>query len=249
MSVDTISVDFIYRISIFGDFKDIKPEPDTLISLMTDYKEYGFVPSVVTGVDMLTQIPVQYISLSSSGEKVKLIIGPSRVDYEVNVNDDNTDVVSGEDKRYSQYIDDAKKILRTLMIKYGKSANRLALFTGRYLVKGDSDKQRSFLQGFTNPIEMYNVQNAIPSEWSTHLMITKDIKINGATEKINIITDVSKVMFIDREAAGKAFDSFQITLDINTVVEQSALRFSPISLSDFLDEVLIIRKEILKDMR
>lgn len=236
-------VDFLYRMSAFGDFSSIVPNPETMMSLVERFKTHNLMPTLINELDIITGQQIQRIALVSEDNNIKLVIGTERVDYELTVNDED----ETNNEKLNDYLNNAQEAIKIILTDYQKNANRLAFHAGRFIIAKKPDELKKFISEYSNPITIYNNNTSPLEEWSTHLMIKKEFEICKTSESINVITDITKAI-LGRSDTGENSNGFQVLIDINTSAEKTILRFSPDSLGDFMQHAVEIRSEIIKDL-
>ena len=82
--------DRVYKVSIFGEFESIQPDPETMLSFMQHFGAKGFVPSLY--VEVLAgpngAIQKNRVALVTNTGDRKITIGSSRIDIEFIQNED-----------------------------------------------------------------------------------------------------------------------------------------------------------------
>ena len=148
--------------------------------------------------------------------------------------------------------DHNKKIsnaINQIFIKYNKSSSRLALNTSSLISNMTEDDQLSFIKRYSNPISIY--KDIVLDEWSTRLMTKKKIEINNTEELINIITCITKgqiTQIVGLTQNAVPTNGFAVDIDINTIAENSANRFSFESISNFSSRALTIWNDLWSDI-
>ena len=239
-------LDFMYKVSAFGDFTDIEPTPENMLFMVNSFKDYNMIPSIfqemnmsITPQQIPVSVPLQRLSIVSSDSTEKILISSNRLDYEI---------LSFDQKKLTKINEDNERILNSFKIifnYYKKSSNRLALNTGSYIVNIDDRITKKFLSNFSNPIEFY--KKDILDEWGTRLMIKDDISICGKSEKLNVITNINKAKIINQET-NMISDGFQIDIDINTIGENSILRFNADAFEEFINAANLLKNKIFADI-
>ena len=81
-------------------------------------------------------------------------------------------------------------------------------------------------------------------------MVRSDVDICGTKEKLNVITVITKGMFMKNNESGESLnsDGFSVDIDINTVPENTGLRFSSNSLKDFVLKAIDLRNNVLENI-
>lgn len=82
--------DRVYKLSVFGEFESIQPDPETMLSFMQRFGEEGFVPSLYVEVLASPNGAIQknrVALITNTGDR-KITIGSSRIDIEFIQNED-----------------------------------------------------------------------------------------------------------------------------------------------------------------
>jgi hypothetical protein len=248
----------LYKISVFGDFVDITPSPENMVLLLKEFENDKMVTSLFQELPQIPPIGVLTVEISSSfiqnppsqqrialvttdGQE-KIAIGSKRIDYEIITNESNG--LSSE--HFVEYNTRMCKALNLLLEKFNKRSWRLALNT-QSIVNITETEQVECFRKFSNPISLY--KDIIPAEWSTRLLTRQTVEIEGESDALNIITILSKSQF--SKIVGEEImimDGFGIELDINTVPENVANRFTGSCIQSFTTSALTIWNEIWGDL-
>lgn len=240
-------IDRSYKISAFGDFNDIHPTTENIIYLIEHLKDYNMVPSVIqeTQINNINEPPIQLqrLSLISSDGKERVVILANRLDYEV-ISTDDAPLILEQRSALNEKI---CKIIHVILTKFNKNSSRLALNVASFIVNQTSAEIKNFTKKYSNPITIYN---EFPlSEWSTHLMARKEINICSKQNTLNINTFISSVNNAKQGIIG-AIESkgFSVNVDINTIAENSNLRFSATDLASFIETATTFWDNIIKEV-
>lgn len=245
----------LYKISVFGDFSDIQPTTDNMLFLLNAYKDFEMVPSMYQELNfpinsvMLQIGPVpqqsapllQRIALMTSNTQERFILGSNRIDYEISIIDENVNNI----EHFAVYNKKIYEAFNRLFEHYKKSSSRFALNTNSWIIDLSANELREFFSRYTNPISIY--QDVIMDEWSTRLMTKQKKTIDEMDEVLNIITGITKGLYYKTDDVSHGMppvDGFVIDIDINTIAENTANRFSSANLSTFLSEALYVWNEV-----
>lgn len=237
--------DRVYKVSVFGEFESIQPDPETMLSFMQRFGEEGFVPSLYVEVLASPNGAIQknrVALITNTGDR-KITIGSSRIDIEFIQNED-MQFTKEERDAFNSF---ASETIEFVFSQYSKASNRLAINTESLLIDLTDDQIESFGRRFTTPITIYG-ENPI-KEWSIRLVTRKQEKINDKTEQFNVITAIKKaVLQKAKDNQPILSEGFSISGDLNTVAENQSYRFDSHDLSSFLMVVNAWLDCILKDL-
>ena len=256
-----MAIHLVYKISAFGDFRDIVPAHETMTSLLEIFKEYEMIPTLfnefmlpvsampIAKKDALKQ-PAQQsqlrIALTTNDGLEQIFIESSRIDYEIRSNES----VEMDDASASQNNERIAEIFGLLFDKYKKRASRLAFFTQSIIVDFTNEEIALFLKKFSNPVSIYSESPLY--EWSTRLVTRQDVQVEGMSETINVITDIIKAQVVRTDQAMLVtadVDGIQIGIDINTIPEVSTSRFSAKGINEFSFNALNLWNKIWSEMK
>ncbi len=237
--------DRMYRISAFGEFDSIQPDPDTMLMFIQHFGGKGFVPSLYIEVvaSPNSTMQKQRVALVTNNEDKKISIGSNRIDIELKHSEDTA--LSKEER--DEFNIFAVEAVEFIFSTFGKTSNRLALNTESLLVDLTDEQVNSFTRRFTTPISFYS--DCPLKEWSIRLVAKKQEKVDEKTEQINVITAIKKtVLQKTKDNKPVLYDGFSVSGDLNTIAENQNYRFNSHDLSCFLDIVDSRLDSILKDL-
>lgn len=230
-----------YQLSIFGTYS-ILPTPENVTSLMNVVNNVSgmqFLPNLISGQQV--EFPANRItSITNLGyvtqdQKYGISFLNERIDVSYNR-------VDNADLSFENFYSFAEKILSAVMEKHELSSYRLAANI-EALERDLSGQQIMGLGKSIISSAKYYKEKPL-TEWSTRINAESDIEIDKVSEKLNTILNVSTV---------KAIPSNDIALmyhiDINTVPENTRLRFKSQSLGEFVDGINPIVGSILDGMK
>ena len=226
-------VDRSYKICAFGNFSSISATAESLLYYLEVFKKHGLVPSIYQELSMqngaIQPFPVQRIALVSSDNKEKITIGLNRIDYEILASDDIKLSCEKMQEYHARIIDSFALILKAANL----SASRLALNAEALAINLSQQELDSFLAQYTNPISLFEPQTM--TEWSTRLVSKKSDLINGSSEDFNIIAIIQKTS-LQKQVNGQLelSSGFSISIDINTVAENTLARFGSTQIEEFI---------------
>lgn len=237
-------VDRIYKISVFGEFDSIQPDPDTMLVFMEHFGSKGFVPSLYIEVVASPNATMQKqrVALVANNENKKISIGSNRIDIEFGQTED----VAFSKETRNEFNGFASDAIEFIFSRFRKTSNRLAINTESLLIDLTEEQVDRFNRRFTTPISIYS--NTPLKEWSIRLVAKKQEKVNEKTEQFNVITVIKKTVLQKTENNQPVItEGFSISGDLNTVGENQSYRFNNNDLSCFLVIVNSWLDSILKD--
>lgn len=228
-----------YQLSIFGKFS-ILPTPDAISKLMAGINQETqkiMLPNMITSQQI--EIPSNRISAISN-------LGFITQDqmYNIAILNDRIDVtynkVNDADVNQDEFYSFAVKALSVIIDYASIVANRLAANVQYICEMADFDTMRAKGKGILKNAAYYDGKDY--AEWSLRTNALDSVNINDADEGINVITDISSA----QNAAGKALIAFHI--DINTLPQNTNLRFGKEALVPFVEGITPIASRIATDV-
>jgi hypothetical protein len=243
--------EMIFKTSIFGDFDNIKPTPDIIVELVNEFAEFQVIPSTFTETNsgipalsitnILPPVTKNRLRLSSENEGMDIFIFSNRVDIGFNPKD----FIGFSGEQIRNLITKTETIFERLLIKYTKSASRIALNTATLLIDLQDEQRSAFLRKFIMDKSYFSN----PLEWSTHLMKREAIKLNGNPDTLNIIVNIATAIGQEsKDNKPRDFNGFSIDFDINTVAENTAPRFILPEIKYFLNQTVDLKKKLISDL-
>lgn len=236
-------VDRSYKISVFGDFSEIKPTPDNMSYFLSSFKDYSLVPSIFQEINIGSNQPIQRIALLSPDNKEQVTIATNRMDYQV---------INSLDIKFTQeqiagFVSKIVTIFSDILGHFNKASSRLALNTESQIIDLSIAQLQDFMSKYSNPITIYN--GTPLDEWNTRLMIKKEVSLGGKRELLNVISIISKVG-LNKEENGQTMTSegFSVDIDINTIPENNVPRFTGSDISYFSSVANDLWAMIIKEM-
>jgi hypothetical protein len=239
------------KASIFGNFENIKPAPETIMALVREFAKFELIPSTFTETN--NGGPVLYVTnisppvtknrlrLSSENDGMDIFIFSNRVDIGFN----SKDFVGFSNEQIHNLKTKTETIFDRLLAKYTKAASRLALNTSTLFIDIQDEQRSKFLRKFI-PDESYFSN---PLEWAAHLMKKESIKINKNQDTLNVIVNIATTTGQEsKDNKPRDFTGFSIDFDINTIAENTAPRFTLPEIKDFLSQTVDLKKKLISDL-
>lgn len=231
--------------SIFGNFDEIKPKPEIISELLALFSQKNMLPGTFQEISFPMQVPQTRIRLESENHEWVLNIGTLRIDVEHNLAKDIGDE-SGDFIKSS--VNEAIEILRLFLNNYKIKGHRLALNTKGFLPEQPKTLLDNIYTDIISPIEFYTIN--VPTEWNSRSVSRVERDLNGEKEIINVINTVNRAIGqYSVNGESKDFDRIAIGFDINTYQGNSNTRFDSDNIDSFYQTSLIIRDEILDQLR
>lgn len=219
------------QMSLFGSFINIKPETEIVIKLLTALKEDKFIPGSadIASVDLKTgKMSVENRMQMMSPDKTWTIVFlPERIDINYNYQSETT---------VYKNIDVILKYANTLVEKVfsvfpATTGNRLALNCKLALENMTPDDMMQFCGRFTKPLNAYNEDSF--AEWSVRFNARGKCEIEeGKEEECNRIAEM---MQIEEQSGTEKTHSIILSVDVNTLPTNLALRFKYENLRHFVN--------------
>lgn len=227
-------IDKVYKISAFGEFSDIKPTSENMMFFLANFSSSKLIPSLTNEISFIASIDgsdapkrteIQRIALINEDATEQISIGSNRIDYTITAKND----CKFELEDLTDFNEKILNAFKVIFEKFNKKSSRLALNTHSLFVNLSEEEVNAIEAKFSNPINLY--QGSL-DEWNTHLMIRQEAELENQ-EEFNIITNISK-MFYPKPNEPEKEPGFAVQLDINTIGENSELRFSVESINKFI---------------
>ena len=235
-----MSVALNYQLSIFGNYS-ITPTPEIVTSLMTDInKATGelFLPNIINSQQI--EIPSNRISTISNlafttqDQKFSIALMNERIDISYNK-------VVSTDISIADFYSMAEKALNAIMSNAKLMSNRLAVNIQMLVELQAIDQLNVLGNSLIKSADYYGDKSLC--EWSTRVNSRSSICIDGTDEDINTITDISTAQSVQGQKPGLLYH-----IDINTIPQNTGLRFTSSALKPFIDGVIPIATQIIKDV-
>jgi hypothetical protein len=241
----------IFKTSVFGDFDNIKPTPETIMNLVNEFAKFEVIPStftetnsgipVISVTNILPPVTKNRLRLTSESDGMDIFIFSNRID----IGFKPEDFIGFSDKQICTLMKKTETVFERLLNNYTKSASRLALNTTTLLIDLLDEQRDGFLRKFITDESFFSN----PLEWSTHLMKRKLIKLNKSQDTLNIIANIATTIGQEgKDDKPRDFNGFSIDFDINTAAENTAPRFTSQEISDFLDQTVGLKKKLISGL-
>lgn len=229
-----------YQASIFLNASDMGATPQNISSLMTEFMDKGFIPTVFQEINVSNPQPQNRFALQSSNNEWRINFASMRIDIEKNPTDFKGNNMGTE----SDFCNTVKDFYSRILRKYPKKANRLA-FVSRFLLNEMSDDtlNLTYTKLFNAPL-IY--RDNIPFEWNwrTVAKLEKDI-CTDYPETFNYVSSINRVNGEVVEGNNvRKLDRIELSIDINTIPTRIDERFDNEMIGHFLENVPIWHEEL-----
>lgn len=220
----------------FGFFcsHDVVPRPKTIAKIITELGEFDFLPSTVQAIQLGPEPePTQalHLQLFTQDKQWTVDFEPHRFLIQRNA-------VTSEESRYADdFAPRTIRILRRLNDLYSGSATRLSFVTkGLCGEMSKNELNHAHKNLFSLPVLFHESD---PVEWSMRQVIRREEPVNGKSEQLNVVADLSRIQGeIVNEPNSPRIDRIQIGMDINTLHEKQEQRFTPDDVGSFIEAAM-----------
>lgn len=218
-----------FQMVFFCNGAVISPTPEIIQRLLALYMPKGFLPSHLQELDGSSMKPVQRLSLQSPAAGVMVNFLSNRIDILKQVG-----MPGAEDLgELQEFITESASLLSSISDEFKIKGNRLALLADYFLEPMSKERveriRNKLLPSNFSPIEGDNF------EWN-YRVATKGQLGFGCEETINSITALNKIIAqIPEPDTLQTFDGIQLSVDINTVPENTDTRFDSNNLTIFFN--------------
>jgi hypothetical protein len=190
---------------------------------------------------MLPSVTKNRLRLTSESEGMDIFI----FSYRIDINFEPKEFIGFSDAQIPGLKKKVETIFEQLLNKYTKSASRLALNTATLLIDLQDEQRKVFLEKFIKNESYFSN----PLEWSAHLMKREPITLDKKQDMLNIIANISTTIGLESEDnKPHDFSGFSIDLDINTIAENTAPRFTLPEIRDFLAQTVDLKQKVISDL-
>jgi hypothetical protein len=218
------------QMSLFGSFTNIKPKNDLIIQLLTNLKDYNFIPGTVE-VAVLDAQTKQITSdsrlqLFSEDKTINIVFLQDRIDFNYNLLPDALPI-----KDIRSLVDSIGKYVQKVFSVFpSTTGNRLAINCRCLLDNMNEIELKSFIEKYNKIPSFLSIDNL--SEWNMRLNNPEYLLVNVDNKEIcNRIIEIGIMNSVldDSKAIG-------LTFDVNTVADNTEMRFTYKDLLFFANE-------------
>lgn len=216
---------------------------------MQQFDSHKLLLNTMTEVtfDPQVGIPLQVnrISFNDQSSGLAIMFGSKRLDFIKEVRDENG-ANMGE---LSNFIAQIKKIILELSNSFEeiKNFNRLSLIHETFINELTEDEKDLIYRKTLNETFFLNQSPQTPQEWSVRTVDKQDSET--LQEQINTILSIDRIqgqLIVNNQQ--KNIDGLKLLLDINTIAENTNLRFNVDSINKFLKESVNKATQIFNDI-
>ena len=210
----------------------------TLMGKINDLKKFEFLPNVVStqNIDLGSgQLnAVSNLVFITASNQSQIMCMDNRIDCVFNFDPSCDDTLETS-------ISFCKKVLNIIMQEYSILGNRLAINVNKISsALPENFKETHFGKKLIVCLDYYEQKNLV--EWSTRYNTRTQVEISNKNEVLNVITDLTLAKDMQNESK-----KILCHLDINTVPENQAYRFSCEDLEAFMKESIKVITPIIND--
>jgi hypothetical protein len=220
-----------YLASAFVDAKDIVPTAKFAQDLAEAIHRTDLVPVTVTQMTSGGLVP--RIGLRTSENDWILVVHAERIDFARLPNAGDGTILMD----FETFCHEASDLLIAASNHLGRQANRLAAVQEGALQAMSSEQLRQVMERLLNLPPLY-ARGSVP-EWTWHCVGVHERTFGHLTERMNLITKVSRIqgqltrMQPGAEPSVSELDRIRIDLDTNTLPANPVPRFGSGNISDF----------------
>jgi len=233
-----------HQVSIFGEFSDIVPTSETILSILNSFKGKDFIPGTVREIAKIGTGNEIRLQLATQNKEWLVNFLTNRIDIEKNPIEGDGDNIGNIQNFVEEAVDICKRIIKAFKIK----SYRLSLITTGMLDDMNSSKLDAIYIKLFNPISYY--RKNIPFEWNFRTGANTEITIKNKKERLNVLTSLNRIHgLIIHQDVTQNFDRIEIQFDINTTHENKNQRFNINSIIEFLNQAIEIRTQLITDIK
>lgn len=231
------------QFSIFGEYTDIKVTQENVFKLMEEFKGNKLLPLTVTNQNVnfnTGKVETESrISFISEDKYFNFIINNNRIDF-------NYEVLNMEQDNIDNFTENLFKYFNEIYMQINNvfkiNGNRLALNVN---ILGDSRIDGNIKNYYNNHIKWIDFyKDKDINDISYSVSGRTDISIGLNREAINVITEVKTATNNDNSE-----QRLIAHFDLNTLYENSEMRFSKQEVEDFLNNLKPILSKLVVDFK
>jgi hypothetical protein len=227
-------IDFYLNYRMTAFIETIEISNANIAKLMGLFLDENLLPNVYNETIINSPNPIQSPTLELRNMQNSWILkfGTGRVDILRIKQSSTSDIGNIED-----FVAWANNCLEKILCGFDRKANRIAFATNCVMKELSSDKLDCIYKKIVSPISFYS-QN-IPFEWSIRNVSKKDLAILDQKENVNFSSILSLAEIVVNEN-GNIAKSQRVILDfdINSIPDNTALRFSIGHIKSFISTIL-----------
>jgi len=231
----------LYQASFFCDLVDITPKPELIIEITKKLKSFELIPNSTSEfvIDEKGITSNQRLELTS--QKKDFIIRFEKNRFLIEQGNLNNNIIT-----IDEFILKIKGIFEILYSLFKRKGKRLSFVTSVLLDEKDNKQLNETFKTILVPQSIYKTKP--PYEWNTRQVTTDNYEIKKKPEKINIITELSRVQgVLNEKGINKKIDRLQLSTDINTHQSNMSPRFDSEDFEIFLQQATNQFKKLKKE--
>lgn len=237
-----------YRATIFTD--TIEATNINIQNLLKEFSEMNLLPNVyseivqsqgVIGPTAVQSLPISVFELKNLDNTFTIKFGQNRIDFLKLKQNPNGDIGS-----ISEFIANTINCFDKIANLFKCNSNRIALGSNAIFSKMNNDQLNKIYSKICTSIPTHS--NNIPFEWNIRQASNKDEMIQGKSETLNLISNLSRgEVTINNNGNIEKSSRLIIELDINTSPTNNEKRFTLNHISEYLTQSISIHKTIIDE--
>ncbi len=232
-----------YQFGFYGPGTHLDASPERIAQILTSLKDEGYIPTTITEVQLSPSLKTRaQLHFITPDEEWRLAFESKRVLLKW----------QSLPKKEMCEVDKFCKTVCTVFAKLLEVVpivgNRLA-FVEKGLFPEYSDEELARIRlRVLGDLPFYK-QN-LPIRWDTRRVGRIQRSFGGKTESLNVLTDINRVQgeFNDGDGGTRPFDRIEVELDVNTVQDNMAARFSQSDIEPFLEEAVLLQGQLIEEI-
>lgn len=232
----------LYQFGFFVPNYIIDPEPSIIAKLLQVFEGTDFVPNIVHTMQIgpMSQTR-QQLQLMTKDMEWSIEFEPHRISINKN-NLPGKDIGTAE--QFAQASSDYCSRLSDIV---SVSANRLSFNTRGILHEMSKEELEKAGSKLLNLPTFYTENRLV--EWNTRAVARYDATLNGNTEILNVISDISRIPLTPKDQRdSKNLDCLEIGFDINTFQDNKKQRFRIQESDAFIKEAIKLNQRLLSEI-
>lgn len=213
------------QVNIFTNTANIKPDTSTIAKLLELFKDEGFIPNTIQEIS--PKGPVFRLRMSSQDNRWNIVFLSKQINVE------QVGVPQKTGKEVDDFLSKAKNIIEKTLGYLKQKSNRLAFIVNAIL----EDKTQVELENFYNRIfiPLPTHKSNPPFEWNNRSVSRNTISIVGASEDVNIITEIYRMKGqMNDDGKITEMDRAHLSYEFNTAPDNKETRFGASEIDVFL---------------
>jgi len=215
-----------YQVNIFIDTADILPETSKISELLELFKDNGLIPNTIH--ELTGGGPKFRLNMSSPDNQWNITFLSQKIHIEQNCNPDQPP------NTMDNFSDEVKKFAKKIFQYLGRKSCRLAFIVNAILEEKTVEELQECYNKLFIPLPTY--RTAPPFEWNNRSISQKEMLLAGATERVNIITEIKRMKIqLKLDSGIKTNDRLLFQYEFNSAAENKDTRFDAEQFESFMD--------------